>query len=329
MKSFFYGKKIIVTGGLGFLGSNLANILVKNGAEVTLVDSMLPDYGGNEENIKEIKNKVHVSFTDIRDGHSLPHLLKDKEILFNLAGQISHMDSMNDPIADLEINAKSQISLLETCRKHKPEIKIIYASTRQIYGKTDGSIPTNEDHPINPSDVNGINKLCGEMYHRLYHRVYGLNTVCLRMTNTYGPRQLIKHNRQGFIAWFLNRTLQNDKILIYGDGSQIRDFTYIDDAVEAFLQAAQYPIAVGKVYNIGGIRPYTLLEVANILKKINPKLAIEKIPFPEERKKIDIGSYVADYSRITKDLSWSPKIDLEDGLFKTIQYYSDRLDSYL
>jgi len=329
MDNFFKNKKVLVTGGLGFLGSNLALRLVHLGAEVTLVDSMLPDYGGNEENISSIKNSVHVSYTDIRDPHALPHLLKDKEILFNLAGQISHMDSMNDPIADLEINAKSQISLLENCRKYKPDIKIVYASTRQIYGRTDASKLTNEDHPLDPTDVNGINKMSGELYHRLYHKVYGLKTVCLRMTNTYGPRQLIKHNRQGFIAWFINRTLLDDKILIYGDGQQIRDFTFVDDAVGAFLIAAENSNSVGGVYNLGGIKPYSLLQVAQILNDINPKLKIENISFPEERKKIDIGSYVADYSKIKNELGWTPETDLKAGLIKTVEYYLPRLEKYL
>ncbi len=327
--NFFQKKKILITGGIGFLGSNIAKKLVELGSDVTLVDSMLPDYGGNEENIASFRNQVHVSFTDIRDSHSMPYLLKDKDILFNLAGQISHMDSMNDPIADLEINSKSQISLLENCRKHNSNIKIIYASTRQIYGRTNADKPTKENHPLNPTDVNGINKLSGELYHSLYNTVYGLKTTSLRMTNTYGPRQLIKHNRQGFISWFINRSLLNDKISLYGDGQQIRDFTFIEDAVDAFLLAAQTENSAGEIYNLGGIRPYTLLEVATILKEINPKLTIEKIPFPEERKKIDIGSYVADFSKAEKELCWTPKIDLKTGLLKAIEYYIPRLDKYL
>lgn len=327
--SNFNGKKVVITGGLGFIGSNIALELVRMGAEVTILDSMIPDYGGNEINISTIKDKVKVSYTDIRDQYSLPYLLKETEFLFNFAGQISHMDSMKDPIADLEINAKAQLNLLEACRKTNPNIVIVYASTRQIYGKTELNSSTDELHPLNPTDVNGINKMCGEMFHSLYSKVYNLKTVCLRLTNTYGPRQLIKHNRQGFIAWFINRTLNNDKILLYGDGEQVRDFTFVDDVVTASLIAAASPIAYGEVFNLGGLKSYTLKEVASILKKINPKVTVDYIPFPDERKKIDVGNYTANWSKIKNILNWEPTIDLNDGLIRTVDYYRDKMSYYL
>lgn len=326
---YFKGKDVVITGGLGFVGSNLAIALTRVGANVTLVDSMMPDYGGNEQNILEIKKNVDVSYTDIRDPYALPYILKGKHFIFNLAGQISHMDSMKDPVSDLEINAKAQLNLLEACRKSNQEAVIIYASTRQIYGKTSAEARTNETHPLDPTDINGINKLSGELFHSLYHRVYGLKTISLRLTNTFGPRQLVKHNRQGFIAWFLNRTLLNDKISLYGDGEQIRDFTYVDDVVEAMKLAALNEKAYGQIYNLGGFRGYTLKEVAFILREINPKVSVDFIPFPDERKKIDIGSYIADWSKIEKELGWKPRVDLSEGLRLTVDYYRDKLDQYL
>ena len=324
----FAGRKVLITGGLGFIGSNLAHALVKRKADVTLIDSMIPDFGGNEANVEDIKHKVRISYTDMRS-FALPYIIKNQDIIFNLAGQISHMDSMKDPVTDLEINAKSQLHLLESCRYHNPSVKIIYASTRQIYGKTKQKPPINEDHPIDPTDINGINKLSGELFHSLYHKVFGIKTVSLRLTNCYGPRQLIRHDRQGFIAWFINRTVLNKEIKLYGDGLQIRDFTYIDDVVDAFLRVAVESNADGQVYNLGGIRPYSLLEVAKILKRINPKLKISKIPFPRERKKIDIGNYIGDWSKIHKDIGWKPKIDLEMGLKKTLTYFRKNLSNYL
>lgn len=330
MTNEFKGKKVVITGGLGFIGSNLAETLVDLGANVFLVDSMLPSYGGNEFNIARFKDKVSVSFTDLRDKHALPFIVKNSDYIFNLAGQISHMDSMSDPIQDLEINQLAQLYFLESVKAHSSKSIVVYASTRQLYGRT-MKTPTDESHPCHPTDVNGVNKLGGEMFHILYHRVHGLKTVAIRLTNTYGPRQLIKHSRQGFIAWFMNRSLLNENISLFGDGSQVRDFTYIDDAVDAFLKVAVNSKCWGEIYNLGGLRPYTLKEVANILQNINPKLKVGNIPFPDERKKIDIGNYIADWSKIKRDTGWVPKVTLEDGLNRMYDYYvnQDVLNKYL
>ncbi|MBN8536955.1 MAG: GDP-mannose 4,6-dehydratase [Deltaproteobacteria bacterium] len=328
LNNSFENKNIVITGGLGFIGSNLAERLCQFGANVTLLDSMLPDYGGNERNVEKIKDKVKISYTDMRDPHSLPYIVKNSDYIFNLAGQISHIDSMNDPIQDLEINQKAQVYFLEAVRKYAKNSIVVHASTRQIYGKTIKT-PTDENHPIAPTDVNGINKLGGELYHTLYSKVYGIKTVSLRLTNTYGPRQLIRHNRQGFIGWFMNRALLGEEIVLYGDGSQIRDFTYVDDVVDGLLLTSINEKAWGNVYNLGGIRPYTLLETANILKNLNPNLTIRFIPFPEERKKIDIGNYIADYNKIKSEINWKPKVDLPDGLEKMFNFYKGKLENYL
>ena len=234
MRETYQGKKVLITGGLGFIGSTLAIQLVEWGADVTLVDSMIPEYGGNLFNIEPIKNQVRVNFSDVRDPHSMEYLVKDQDYLFNLAGQVSHIDSMTDPLSDLDINTRAQVVILEACRKFNPRIVVVFASTRQIYGKPQ-YLPVDENHRLYPTDVNGINNMAGEWYHTLYYNVYDLNTVSLRLTNTYGPRQLLKHNRQGFIGVFVRQIIQGEKIKIFGDGQQIRDMNYVEDVVVRFI----------------------------------------------------------------------------------------------
>ena len=253
----FEGKKVLITGGLGFIGSNLARALVPLGAEVLLVDSLIPDYGGNLYNIHGIESQLKVNVADVRDANGIRYLVGNQDYLFNLAGQVSHIDSIEDPMTDLEINCTSQLSILEACRRVNPRVRIVFASTRQIYGKP-VSLPADENHPIHPTDVNGINKASGEMYHQIYHQVHGLLTTSLRLTNTYGPRQLMKHNRQGFAGWFVRQVVMGEDILLFGDGEQKRDFNYVDDVVRAFLIAATAEAAVGETYNLGAKPPTSL-----------------------------------------------------------------------
>lgn len=325
--SIYKNNKILITGGLGFIGSNLAIKLVELGAKVTIIDSMIPDYGGNLFNIEPVKNKVKINFSDIRDRSSMNYLVRNQDFLFNLAGQISHLDSMTDPFTDLEINCKAQLSLLESCRENNPKIKIIYASTRQFYGKPE-YLPVDEKHPLNPPDVNGINKLAGEQYHMLYDKVYGLKAVSLRLTNTYGPRLLLKHNRQGFMAWFISKILRNETIEIHGTGKQIRDLNYVDDVVEALLFAGASAKAYSQIFNLGG-KPISLLELTKSMIQAYGKGKYKLIPAPKERKKIDIGNFYGDYSKIKKTLGWKPKVSLKQGLKKTFEYYKKYLKHYL
>ncbi len=327
-KEKFRDREVLITGGLGFIGSNLTRKMVSYGARVTLIDSLIPEYGGNEFNLSGIEDKVNVNITDVRDRNAIDHHIKDKDYLFNLAGQVSHIDSMLDPMTDLEINCRSQLSILEACRLNNPEIKIVFAGTRQPYGRPD-YLPVDEKHPLHPVDVNGINKTAGEWYHLLYNDVYGIRTVSLRLTNTYGPRQLMKHSRQGFVYWFTRLAIEGKEIQIFGDGKQLRDFTYIDDATEAFVLAGATDKVNGEVFNLGGERPYSLLEFTEILQKICPEVTKTVVPFPEEKKRIDIGDFYADFTKIKSALGWEPKVHLSEGLKKTVDYYRENLEHYL
>ena len=320
------GKKVLITGGLGFIGSNLAIRLTEIGADVTLVDSLVPEYGGNLFNIETIKNKIKINISDVRDSYSIERLVQDQEYLFNLAGQTSHLDSMIDPFTDLDINSKAQLSILEACRKNNPNIKIIFASTRQIYGKPE-YLPVDEKHPIRPVDVNGINKNAGEQYHMLYNSIYGIRTCSLRLTNTYGPRMRIKDARQTFVGVWIKSVIQKKPFEVWG-GNQLRDFTYIDDCVEAMILAATKDISNGKCYNLGGGNVLSLKELADILSSISG-VNYEIKEFPADRKKIDIGDYYSNFDLIKSELKWEPITTEKSGLTKTIEYFSQNIDKYL
>lgn len=318
---------VLITGGLGFIGSNLARALVNRGARVTLVDSLIPQYGGNPFNIEDIRDKVTVNVCDVRDQFAMAYLVRDKDYLFNLAGQTSHLDSMTDPQTDLDINASAQLSILEACRKENPGIKIVFASTRQLYGKPD-YLPVDEKHPIRPVDVNGINKLAGEWYHLLYNNVYGIRACALRLTNTYGPRMRVKDARQTFLGIWIRLLIEGRPIKVFGDGLQLRDFNFVDDCVEALLLAGASDSANGKVYNLGNTEVVSLKTLAEMLVNLSRGGSFELTPFPSDRKAIDIGDYYSDFSLITQELGWAPKIDLNQGLQQTLAFYLDHHHNY-
>lgn len=320
-------KNILITGGLGFIGANLAMRLCDLGADVTLVDSLIPEYGGNLFNIEPIKDCVRVNIADVRDEFSMDYLVRGRDYLFNLAGQTSHLDSMQNPYADLDINCRAQLSILEACRKHNPGIKVIYASTRQIYGKPD-YLPVDEKHLLHPTDVNGINKMAGEWYHILYNNVYGVRAVSLRLTNTYGPRMRVKDARQTFLGVWLKRVIAGEPIEIWGDGKQVRDFNYVDDVVEAMLVAASSEQANGKIYNLGSDETINLRDLAAKLIAINDGGECRIIPFPPERQVIDIGDYYSDHRLIGKELGWQPRVNLDEGLRRTLAYYREYREQY-
>ncbi len=326
VKEFFSGKKVLITGGLGFIGSNLAHRLVQWDAEVLLVDSLIPEYGGNLRNIAEIEDRVKVNVADVRDEYSMKYLVQNQDYLFNLAGQTSHLDSMRNPYTDLEINCKSQLSILEACRKQNPSIRIVYASTRQIYG-TPEYLPVDENHPIHPKDVNGINKMAGEAYHVLYANVYSMRTCALRLTNTYGPRMRVKDARQTFLGWWLRQVIAGEEIQVYGSGNQLRDLNYVDDVVDALILGATQDDAAGKVFNLGA--PHiSLKDLAALLIQVNGSGSYQVVPFPSELKSIDIGDYYGDFTLIYKTLGWKPSTDLHSGLTRTVKYFREHQGFY-
>ena len=316
----FRGKRCLITGGLGFIGSNLAKRLSQAQADITLIDSLFPQYGGNQFNIDSIKDDVRVVIADVRDEVMMADLITGQDFLFNLAGQTSHTDSMTDPFTDLEINCRAQLSILEACHKHNPSVKIVYTSTRQLYGRPD-YLPVDEKHLLHPTDVNGINKMAGEWYHILYNNIYGIRAISLRLTNTYGPGMRVSDARQTFLGVWLRHLIQGQPIQVFGDGTQLRDFNYVDDVVEAILAAACCENANGNIYNLGSDEVISLKELAAQLVRLNESGNWEVVPFPHERKIIDIGDYYADWRKAHRELGWTPQIGRRDGLGRTLDYY--------
>jgi UDP-glucose 4-epimerase len=324
----YRGARALVTGGLGFLGSHLAQRLVDLGADVTIIDSLIPEYGGNLFNVREIADRVRINLSDIRDPWSVRSLVRDQDFIFNLAGQVSHIDSMEDPQTDLDINCKAQLELLEACRENNPHARVIFAASRQQYGRPQ-SLPVGEDHPLVPVDVNGINLIAGESYHLLYNDVHGIRATSLRLTNTYGPHLLMKHGRQGFITVFIRLALEGKPIKVFGDGTQLRDFTYVSDAVDAFLATGLTEGTFGRALNVGGIEPVSLLAVAELCQELAGEGGtVATVAWPPEREKIDIGSIYVDHSRLTELTGWEPRVDLREGLERTFAFYREHGEHY-
>jgi len=327
-REFYRGRSVMITGGLGFIGSNLARALVELCADVLLVDSLIPDYGGNLFNIDGIGDRVHVNVADVRQQSTMNYLVRDRAVIFNLAGQVSHIDSMRDPYTDLEINCRSQLTILEACRYNNPGAKVVFAGTRQIYGRPI-SLPVDESHLVMPTDVNGINKAAGEYYHLVYNNVFGVRACSLRLTNVYGPRQLLKHNRQGFIAWFIRLAIEGREIEIYGDGSQLRDFVYVDDAVDAFLRAGASDACNGDAFNVGGDQAFTHRDLTALLLGIAGSGSVRYVEWPADKKAIDIGSFYADSTKFKRVTGWAPAVPLAEGLARTVAFYRDHLGQYI
>jgi UDP-glucose 4-epimerase len=327
-QDFYRRRPVMITGGAGFIGSNLAHQLAALDAEVLLVDSFIPDYGGNLFNLRGIEDRVRMNIADVRQESTMSYLVRHVDVIFNLAGQVSHIDSMRDPYTDLEINCRSQLSLLEACRRNNPKAKVVYAGTRQVYGRPD-ALPVTERHLVRPTDVNGINKVAGEYYHLVYNNVFGVRACSLRLTNIYGPRQLVKHNRQGFIGWFIRLAVEDREIQVYGDGSQLRDFVFVDDAADAFLRAGASDACNGEVFNVGGLEPVGHRDLVQLLIEVAGTGRVRYVEWPAEKKAIDIGSFYADSSRFRAVTGWEPRVGLREGLERTVAYYRQCLQRYL
>ena len=327
LQEFYSQKSVMITGGLGFIGSSIAHRLVKMGAAVLLVDSLIPAYGGNPYNIAGIENQVQVNFSDVRDIHSMSYLVQGRDILFNMAGTLSHIDSMTDPFTDLEINCLSQLKILEACRINNSDIKVIFAGTRSQYGRA-RYLPVDENHPMQPTDVNGINNIAGESYHLLYSQYHGIRATSVRLTNTYGPRHQMRHSRQGFLNWFVRLAMDDGEIPIYAPGNQLRDFTYVDDVVEALLRVGASAECDGQVYNLGSGQPVSVRQTAEKTIAAAGRGKIRTVEFPAEKKNIEVGDYYADFSKIQQAVQWHPTVSLDEGLARTVAYYTECREHY-
>jgi UDP-glucose 4-epimerase len=318
----------MITGGLGFIGSNIARTLVDLEADVLLVDSLIPDYGGNLNNIAGVESRLRVNVADVRQQSTMNYLVRDREVIFNLAGQVSHIDSMRDPETDLEINCRGQLTLLEACRRYNAGAKVVYAGTRQVYGKPD-RLPVDEKHLVKPTDINGINKAAGEYYHLVYNDVFNVRACSLRLTNVYGPRQLIRHSRQGFIGWFIRLAVEGREIQVFGDGSQLRDFVYVDDVVDAFLRAGSTDVVNGDVFNVGGEEPISHRDLVQMLIAAAGGGTVRFVEWPADKKAIDIGSFYSNSDKFRRTVGWRPRVRLKEGLRQTVEFYRANLPQYI
>ena len=324
----YKGRSVLITGGLGFIGSNLARALVEIGdVEIIILDALVPGQGGNLYNIHDIRDRVSVHQADMGDSRIVNHLVGGVDYIFNLAGSVSHLDSMQRPQWDLQMNCAAQLALLEACRNFNPHVKIVFTSTRQVYG-TPLYLPFDEQHRVEPPDINGINKLAAEQYHLLYHRVYRTRAVCLRLTNTYGPRQLLLHGRQSFIGWFIRQAIDGGVIELFGEGKQQRDLNYVDDVVDALLLSGAREAADGEVFNLGGGEPVMLSALANELIALTGRGSVRRLPFPPERQQIYMGNAYSSHRKIDSVLGWRPRTPLREGLTRTIQFYERNREHY-
>jgi UDP-glucose 4-epimerase len=319
---------VLITGGMGFIGSNLAHFLVDLGVEVIIVDSLLRKQGGNPFNLEGIAEQVKLVRADIGIDYVANHLVGGVDIIFNLAGHMSHLDSLLSPHRDLELNCAAQLTLLEACRIYNPHVKIVFTSTRQVYGRPE-LLPVDESHRVAPLDINGIHKLAAEHYHLLYHKLYGMHATCLRLTNTYGPRQLLTHDRQGFIGWFVRHALTGGIIELYGDGKQCRDINYVDDVVEALLLAGGSEKSDGEIFNLGGGEPVSLSDIATELIRLTGRGSVCHVPFPREQQLIEIGNCYLNSKKIETILGWRARTTWREGLARTVEFYRRHLPEYL
>lgn len=324
--SFYAGQQVLVTGGLGFIGSNLAHALVDGGARVTILDALLPLYGGNRFNVEDIADKVTVVIGDIRDEKVVAELVKDTDIIYNLAAQVSYLDSQHEPLLDLDINAKGHLIVLEAMRRHAPGATVVFSSSRLVYGKIVAT-PVREDHPTEPLSLYGIHKLAAEKYYRYYASTYGLRTISIRIPNPYGPRQQMKHNKYSIVGWFVRQAMDGKTITVFGDGSQERDYLYIDDITDAFLLLTQQGRA-GEVYNIGTHERIRFVDMVEAVLAEVGRGQREHVPWPAHYEKNETGNYMADTAKIEACTGWQAKVNLREGVRQMVAYYQQHRDHY-
>ncbi|HYR45293.1 MAG TPA: NAD-dependent epimerase/dehydratase family protein [Terriglobia bacterium] len=323
----YRGEKVLITGGLGFIGSNLAIRLVEIGASVSIIDSLYPTCGANYFNVETIRKNVEIVEGDAADLLLMRRLVRDKKYVFNLAGHVSHIESMEDPFSDLHMNALAPLSVLEACRQENRAAHVVYAGTRQSYGRP-ASLPLVETQLLKPVDVNGVSKMAGEWFHIVYSQAHGISAVSLRLINTYGPRQLVKHPRQGFVGWFIKQAIDGEEIQLFGDGQQLRGFNYVDDVVDALLIAGTNESVRGDYFNLGGDRPVTLEAFVQLLLRITSHGSYRIVPFPADKKAIDIGSVYTSAEKFNAATGWKPRVTLAEGLARTVEYYRLRRTHY-
>jgi UDP-glucose 4-epimerase len=321
------GKNILITGGLGFIGSNLAIRLVKDGARVAVCDAMIEGLGGNFENVREVQTSLEIHVSDVRDEAEMERLVEGRDVIFHLAAQVSHVLSLANPFPDIDINIKGTATVLEACRKRNSQALVVRSGTRGQYGPA-VRMPVSEDAPADPRGIYEISQLSAEMICRTYTRIHGLRTVPLRLTNVYGPRGQMKHSHFGVVNWFVRLALEGKPIPIFGTGKILRDFLYVDDCVDALVAAACEPATVGEIVNVGNDRSSTFLEVAEILREIVPGTEIVFTDFSPERKAQEPGDFVSDISKIRRLTGWSPRVGLRDGLARTVEFYRERREDY-
>ncbi len=326
-RDFYSNRNVMITGGLGFLASNLAHTLVELGAKVLLVDPMLPLYGGNYFNVESIRDRVRVNIADIRDAGAMNELVKGQDVIYHIGNQTSHVDSMTDPLLDVDINCRGNIIFLEACRQFAPEAKIVYAGTRGQYGRLQ-YVPVDEKHPSNPTDVYGINKHAGEQYMFTYGRIYGMPVTSLRINNSYGPRGQMKHGKYGILNWFLRLAMDGKAIQVYGEGQQLRDYNYVDDVTDAFLRVAATEKSNGEAYNLGSNEHIKFIDLVRRIVAAAGSGSVEQIAWPEDRAAIEIGDYAADIAKIQTELGWRPTVTLGQGLERTVGFYREHKQHY-
>jgi UDP-glucose 4-epimerase len=326
-REIFQGKRVLITGGLGFIGSNLAIRLVELGSAVTLVDNMIPRQGGNLFNIFPIADEVHVNFSDVRDQHSMDYLVQGKDYIFHLAGQVNHVESVRNPIQDLDINCRGTLVLLEACRKFNRGARIIFSGTRGEYGAS-VHLPVDENHPTNPKGIYAVTNLTAEKMILVYHDIHKIQGICLRITNTYGERHQMQHDEFGVLNWFIRKAMDDETIPIFGDGKILRDFLYVGDLVDCFLMVAAYPQAYGEVFNVGTAIPVSFIDLAKKIVDIAGKGSVDFAEFTPERKEVEPGDYYTDISKIKRVVSWGPQTSLDEGIKKTIEFYKEHKKAY-